>query len=90
MKQHHANALFSPCQRSAGQSNLTYTLCDTCGTYSLLICSDERSEGRILVRDIARDLHMAEKIQAILAENLVFPVNVPEVLDDLLGNGRDI
>lgn len=90
MNQTEACSLFVPCRKQVGQSLLTYTLYRSCGTYGIAVSSDAEKEDRILVDDIARDFALAKRIQMLFAENLVFPSNVPEILDDLLGTWQGI
>lgn len=90
MNQAEVQTLFLPCRRQAGQSCLTYTLYRAAGTYGISVRSDAEKEDQILVDDIARDLTLAKRIQTLFAENLVFPSNVPEILDDLLGTWQGI
>ncbi|MBQ4599246.1 MAG: hypothetical protein IJB19_04995 [Clostridia bacterium] len=90
MNQAEACSLFAPCRRKAGNSRLTYTLYRSSGTYGIAVSSDAEQEGQVRVDDIARDLTLAKSIQMLFAENLVFPSNVPEILDDLLGTWQGI
>ena len=90
MNQAKAPSPFLPCKRQVGQLCLTYTLYFSSGAYGIAVSSDAEKEDRILVDDIARDLASAKRIQMLFAENLVFPSNVPEILDDLLGTGQGI
>lgn len=81
-------SFFLPRRKQVGEQHLTYTLYCVRGAYGLSVCADAGEEDQILVDDIARDLASAKRLQALFAENLVFPANVPEILDDLLGGGQ--
>ncbi len=76
------------CQRSIGTTTLTYRLYRTRGAFGLLISSDAQATDRIRVDGITEDPYLAKNLQRLLAENLVFPSSVAEVLDDLLVNMR--
>ena len=72
------------CRRSVGAATLTYGLYRTRGAYGLLVSSDTQADC-IRVDNLTKDPSLAKRIQQIFARNLVFPDNVHEVLDDLLG-----
>lgn len=90
MNQAEEPSFFLPCTRQVGRACLTYMLYRSSGTYGILVCSDAEEEERVRIDDIARDLTLAQRIQTLFAENLVFPSNVPEILDDLLGTWQGI
>ena len=76
---------FFSLQAYAGRVCLTYTLTAADGRYGLYARADGSVEEDTFVEDIAGDLREAKRLQALLAEHLVFPANVSELLSDLLG-----
>lgn len=64
---------------------LVYCLKDSCGIYGIRISSTAKEESAILVNDVSRDLAEAERLVKLLADNLVPPCHVLEVLDNLSG-----
>ena len=90
MDQTEARSLFVPYTRKVGDACITYALYRSLGAYGIAVSSDAEGTDRIRIDDIARDPACAVRIQALFAENLVFPSNVPEILDDLLGTWQGI
>ena len=75
--------------KQVGNTVLDYCIKYDGSAYSLEIRSMGDFDGYILVEDISRNLCVAENIAVLFAENLVFPSNVLEVLDDLVGVSED-
>lgn len=71
--------------RFADEICLRYSLEHTGRCYNLLVTAGEPLNESIFVSDIARNKTEAEHLLFLLADNLVFPVHVMDILDDLLG-----
>ncbi|MBQ8837247.1 MAG: hypothetical protein IJ002_07055 [Clostridia bacterium] len=71
--------------KHVSNTSVIYTSVYDGNTYSLEIRSYGDFDGYILVDDVTRDADEAEKIANLFADNLVFPDNALEVLDDYLG-----
>lgn len=69
----------------AGEARLCYSVECEDGIYNLRVTASPAKVESVYVRDIARDSATAEKLCDLFARNLVFPGNVYEILDDILG-----
>ena len=54
--------------------------------YNLRVTASPAFVESVFVPDVARDFETAERLCKLLSENLVFPGNVLEILDDLLAS----
>jgi|GEM_PF-1629173 len=81
MQQRENTVLFRT-ERCAGCYHLTYTLFENENGYGITV-----SEGgsTVKVEDLSRNVEDAKRVLLLLADGTVFPQNVYEILDDLLG-----
>ena len=59
-----------------------YTLTEKAGAYGIVIEADGEISS---AEDVTRSKERAEWLYKLLSENTVYPENLPEILDDLLG-----
>ena len=79
---------FVPIVKDIGFEFITYSLTEADGEYGLSVSC--RNSGEFAeVRGITSDISAAERLRDLFAENIVFPANVFEILDDLLAVGID-
>ncbi len=69
-----------------GKARLCYLSEYDGSSYSLCVTASPALVERVFVPDVARDFDTAKRLCDLLSENLVFPGNVYEILDDLLGS----
>ncbi len=87
MKHGEINPLFLPTVKRVGEAFVTYMIKKGNHTYTLFVSSTEPCEGEAYAEDIAQDRSTAERIKKLLADNLVSPLHVSDVLEDLLAQG---
>ena len=75
--------------KHVGSTELRYTVVFDGLSYGLEVTAVGVLDGSILVEDVTREIEVAEKIAELFAANTVFPQNVLEIFDDLLGEGKD-
>ena len=72
--------------RSIGKKHLCYSAEYNGVCYDLKVTAHPSVVEAVTVRDVARDEVTAKKLCTLLADNLVFPISIYEVLDDLIGD----
>lgn len=77
------SALFLPTVKRVGDVYITYSVSKCGNSYAIAVSSSVLSEGDAFVEDIAQDYAKAERIKDWLAENLVSPLHVLDVFDDI-------
>ncbi len=70
--------------RPVKNTSIKYAIEQRGSAISLSVSTDVPNE-HICIEDIAADTDTAVKIMMLLADNLVFPSNVYEILDDIIG-----
>ena len=74
----------SPIVKEVGPTRIIYELSVGEQGYGLSATSTGESASSVRIEGLTSDPETALRVLHLLAENLVFPFNVPEVLDDLL------
>ena len=74
-----------PMVKHVNDEYITYSVLRNRGIYRLSVCTDRKGAYSVIVDDVARDLVTAKRILVLFANNLVFPENVLEIFDDILG-----
>lgn len=72
--------------RRVGETRLCYQAEHNGVCYDLRVTAVPAVVECVTVPDVARDTATAQRLCNLFARNLVFPGNVYEVLDDLLGS----
>ena len=69
-----------------GNTAIDYSIVVSGESFGLEVSTKGDFEEYILVEDVTREFEEAEKLLKMFAENTVFPDNVLEIFDDLLGS----
>lgn len=75
--------LLLPTVKRVGEVMITYSIEKHGDSYALAVSSTALSEGCAFVEDISQDRGIAESIKDLFAENLVSPLHVFDVFDDI-------
>lgn len=72
------------------ESNILYRLFRMPSGYGLSACIVGEPDSEVCIAPLTTDHTAAEQVFTLLAENLVFPYHIYEVLDDLLATDPDL
>lgn len=73
----------SPIERDYNKHTVMYSITSCCGGYGVCVRSTLDGDS-VSAYDISDDVSTVCRIRDLLADNLVFPANVLEIIDDLL------
>lgn len=74
-------------ERTAGETRICYSLEHNGVYYSMRVTAAGALVESVTVSDVARDFETAKRLLDLFADNLVFPISVYEILDDLFADG---